>query len=443
MKKIDDTGLKITAYLISILFAIMILFPLVYTFGNSLKDDNKIYEIPPRVFPSSAKSVTVVLDYSHLKNIEVGKLLDLLMVDSTLSIYSIPYELNRSNIYEIKVFGIKDGKRIFHTRIHRSQMRLELDYGIYSGAIVKREVLLYENKQKKSAKKFGYVFDINGINDNYDSDKIGKNDLNPAIKELLIEKFNINGKFSGTIVNSNVLLMFESYKYYFTLPSRMYSESEIIKKFSYAIFLMNTLIVLSFAVLAQTFLCAFTAFPLSRMFNKKTANILLLFFLGTMMVPFVSIMIPQFLMFRSMGLYDNYQALLFPYLIPAATFVFLYKVFFDRLPGSFFEAAKIDGASAWYCFTKICLPLSKPVISIVALTTFLDNWNDFFWAWMVTERSELWTLNVALYHLSLDRFVKQNFIMGLSFAAIVPMLLATIIFSKQIKQTIVLSGIKE
>ena len=75
------------------------------------------------------------------------------------------------------------------------------------------------------------------------------------------------------------------------------------------------------------------------------------------------------------------------------------KGFFDRIPGSYFEAARLDGASSFYLYTNICMPLSKPIIALIALQTFLGNWNDFFWAWMVTERQDLWTLNVALLFL--------------------------------------------
>lgn len=88
------------------------------------------------------------------------------------------------------------------------------------------------------------------------------------------------------------------------------------------------------------------------------------------------------------------------------------------------------------------MPLSKPIISLIALQTFLANWNDFFWAWLVTEKQSLWTLNVALYNISKNQFIKMNFIMGLSLLSILPVMLLTIIFSSQIKKSIISSGIK-
>ena len=106
------------------------------------------------------------------------------------------------------------------------------------------------------------------------------------------------------------------------------------------------------------------------------------------------------------------------------------------------EAARIDGASNLYLFFRVCMPLSKPIISVIALQTFLSNWNDFFWAWMVTEKQNLWTLNVALYNISKVTSVRPNFIMGLSVLTIIPVLLLTILFSNQIKESIATAGIK-
>jgi len=440
-KRSEDIGLKIVAYLVSAVFVVLILFPLVYTFGNSLKDDNKIYEIPPTFFPTASRSFTVVLDYSGM-NLDEAALLDLCKSDSTMAVYSLPYELNKDSIYEVKFFGVLDGKTVFYARVHRSQVRLELDFGIYKQANVQRDVLLYNNRYQASADKFGYTFDMNGVSQTYDARALGNNDFNAQVENYLVNKYQVGGKYLGTIVTNNIWLMFESYKYYFILPAAMYPDVPIIQQTGYGVFLLNTVIVLVFAVVAQSFLCALTAFPLSRLFNKKTANIVLFVFLGTMMVPFVAIMVPQFLMFKSLGLYNNYGALLVPYLLPGATFIFLYKVFFDQLPGSLFEAAQIDGASTWYCFTRICIPLSKPIISLVALTTLLNNWSDFFWGYLVARDPQLWTLNVALYRLSIFDKIKYNFIMGLAFATIIPVLLITVIFSKQVKQSLAQTGIK-
>ena len=143
-----------------------------------------------------------------------------------------------------------------------------------------------------------------------------------------------------------------------------------------------------------------------------------------------------------MGAYNNYTALLLPFLYPFGFYVYLYKGFFDQIPSSYFEAASLDGAGSLYLYSKICMPLSKPIISLIALQTFLGNWNDFFWAWMVTEDQKLWTLNVALYNISNNMGTKQNALMGLAVVTITPVILLSILFSNQLKQSIIASGVK-
>lgn len=160
------------------------------------------------------------------------------------------------------------------------------------------------------------------------------------------------------------------------------------------------------------------------------------------MIPFASIMLPQLIMYKNMGAYNNYAALLLPFLYPYGFYVYLFKGFFDKIPGSYFEAARLDGASNFYLYSRICMPLSKSIISLIALQTFLGNWNDFFWAWMVTERQDLWTLNVALYNISNNVSTKQNALMGISFVTILPVILICLAFSKQLKAGIMSSGVK-
>ena len=164
------------------------------------------------------------------------------------------------------------------------------------------------------------------------------------------------------------------------------------------------------------------------------------------MVPFASIMLPQLIMYKQMGAYNNYVALLLPFLYPYGFYVYLYKGFFDQIPASYFEAAELDGFSKWAQFRYITMPLLKPtalfVLSLIALQTFIGNWNDFFWAWLVTEDQKLWTLNVALYNISNNVATKQNALMGLAVVTITPVILLSILFSKQLKQSIVASGVK-
>ncbi|MEG0616363.1 MAG: carbohydrate ABC transporter permease [Oscillospiraceae bacterium] len=432
---------KLLSYLVMIVFALMIIYPLLYITTNAMKDSARIYDVPPQIFPDAANSLSVVVDYSSLDTLNDDELLPLLWQDHIISAVSSVYEMPKDSIFEIKFYGTMHGKTIYYARAHRTRIDLEKDNGVFKGIAITQKTLVGANRCEKAVNSLGYTFDRNGIAKK-PTPNLQTGELNTKAEQFLCDKYQLSGKISGTNIKQNNLLLAESFIHYIKLPSFVYSRNEVIAKYSFFSFFFNTALVLCWAVLTQVVLCAITAFPLSRLLPKKTANMMLLFFLGSTMIPFVAVMIPQFTMFKQMGFYDNYAALLLPHLLPYGFFVYLYKGFFDNLPGSLFEAARIDGAGNGYIFFKICMPLSKPIISVIALQTFLANWNDFFWAWMVTEKQNLWTLNVALYNISKVTSVKPNFIMGLSVLTIVPVLLLTILFSNQIKASIATAGIK-
>lgn len=434
--------LKFTAYAITILFMVMILLPLLFLISNSVKDNKKIYDFPPGFLPEEPKSINIVLDYSGEEFKDTGILKDMLLRDSVLAMYSTTYEMDKDSIFELKVFGTRNGKNIFYARAHKMQIQMQIDYGLYFNSVPTKDIILANGKYKQAADELGYLYDTDGISKEFNKAELGKNSFNTVVGKYLKDKYDVKGELRGTILDSNVLLAFENYKYYFQVPSLLYKNNPTIKTFGFFIFILNTVLVTGSGIIIQILVCSVAAYPLSRLFDKRLSNILLMFFLGCMMVPFISVMIPQFMLFKDLGMYNNYAALIAPWLIPHGLNVFLFKSFFDRLPQSLFDAMRIDGASEWYVFSRICLPLSKPIISIIALSTFLSGWSDFFWPWMVSERQNLWTLSVALYNLSRMDQVKLNFLMGMSMVTIIPVIILTFALSDQIKQSLATSGIK-
>ncbi|CCZ61486.1 carbohydrate ABC transporter permease [Hungatella hathewayi] len=449
MKRKKQTGikaggstisLKIAAYAVSIFFAVVILYPLLYIAATSMKDSKKLYELPPRLLPYAANSVTFELDYSRVPE---DQLLEAMRQDQILTGFLTIYEMDEDSVFEVRLVGTRDGVPVFQSRAHRGALELQRDAGIYSHATMEPKVLLNPKRWEKASDFLGYQYDPAGIpkGDQFRIKNTGE-ELASRIQAVFQEKYELHGALTAITSHKNNLLLLESFSYYFQLPSVMYSKNELVSRYSFLIFIMNTALVITWAIVTQVVLCGITAFPISRLLPKKLSGIMLFFFLGSTMIPFISIMIPQFTMFQRLGFYNNYRALLMPFLLPYGFYIYLYKGFFDQLPQSLFDAARIDGAGNWYSFVKICMPLSKPIISLIALQTFLANWNDFFWAWLVTEKQSLWTLNVALYNISKNQFIKMNFIMGLSLLSILPVMLLTIIFSSQIKKSIISSGIK-
>lgn len=437
----SERGLKTTAVLLSIMFALLMLYPLVFAISSAMKDNSKIYEVPPKLLPGQANSLAVVLDYSaEMNSLNDDELLDTMLRDSILVMFGLSSKMKDDSIMEIEVFGQAGDTILFHSRSHQMKLQMEKDYGIYKGTAIKKEVLLHEYRYRIASESIGYKYDAEGLqNININKDE---NTLTEKATAILSDKFQTSGALSSVTNHVSYRLNFESFKYYLQMPAYIYRGNETIQRFGFMTFVMNSVIVIGFAMIAQMILCSVCAFVISKKLSRRAGKFVLLFFLGGMIIPVASVMLPQLIMYKQMGAYNNYAALLLPFLYPFGFYVYLYKGFFDQIPFSYFEAGELDGAGSIYLYSKICMPLSKPIIALIALQTFIGNWNDFFWAWLVTEDQRLWTLNVASYNISNNVATKQNAIMGLSVITITPVLILSVLFSKQLKKSIISSGVK-
>lgn len=436
----SERFLKIVAVTVSLLFAALMLYPLVFAVSSAMKDNSQIYKVPPKLLPGKANSVSFVLDYTGQEFQDAEEMKDQMLKDNVLVMFGTNFKFADQSIMEIHVYGTREGRTLFHSRAHQMKLQMECDYGIYKRTAIKKEILLHDDRYVRACESIGYEFDEKGI------DKVPEeglaDDFQDQIAPVIQEKYTTAGTLVSIGNRTKNLLSLESFKYYLDMPSYIYPQSERVVKYGFLTFVMNSVIVIGFAMIAQVILCSVCAFVISRQLSQRAGKFVLMFFLGGMMIPFASIMLPQLIMYREMGAYNNYAALLLPFLYPYGFYVYLYKGFFDQIPGSYFEAAALDGAGSWYLYSRICMPLSKPIISLIALQTFIGNWNDFFWAWLVTEDQNLWTLNVALYNISNNAGTKQNALMGLAVVTITPVILLSILFSRQLKQSIAASGVK-
>lgn len=436
----SDLSLRIVAILVTTVSVLLILFPFALTISNAMKDNVKIYDVPPKLLPDPANALSLTVDYTGFEGTD-EELEAALQADVVMAMFGVYTKLDRESIFETKFYGVKDGKTIFYSRAHQIELQLEKDYGVYEGTVLKKKTLLYKDRAQRVSKILGYSFDPAGLKDHAAPDVLQAETME-KLDEVFAEKFPLRGSLTACRMTRNNWLLLESFVHYMRLPQYMYDSNPVIARYGFMSFVGNTVLVIGFAIVAQVLLDSICGYVISRLLGPRAARFALMFFLGAMMIPFVSIMLPQLIMYREMGAYNNYWGLLLPFLYPYGFYVYLFKGFIDRIPGSYFEAAKLDGASNFYLYASICMPLSKPIIALIALQTFLGNWNDFFWAWMVTEKQNLWTLNVALYNISNNASTKQNALMGIALVTILPVVLVSLLFSKQLKASIMASGVK-
>ncbi|WP_138495101.1 sugar ABC transporter permease [Paenibacillus pinistramenti] len=160
---------------------------------------------------------------------------------------------------------------------------------------------------------------------------------------------------------------------------------------------LNTLKIAVFSMLIGVLLTLLTSYAVSRFrFRGRQTALSTILILG--MFPGFMSMIAIYLLLKEFHLLDTHLALIIVYAAGAPLGgTFIAKGFLDTIPRTLDEAAKIDGASNFKIFTRIILPLSKPMLTYIALTQFVGPWVDFIFARLVLRTKENWTLAVGLY----------------------------------------------
>lgn len=154
----------------------------------------------------------------------------------------------------------------------------------------------------------------------------------------------------------------------------------------------TTIFVTAIGTVLGTFLTALTAYPLSKD-RLRGGKVLMFLVLFTMI--FSAGMIPNYLLIKNIGLYDNRFALILPLLVSAYNCIIM-KSFFRSIPESLEESARIDGANDMRIFFSIILPLSKATIATIALFTAVMYWNDYLSTVLYIQSSDKWSLQAVL-----------------------------------------------
>lgn len=163
--------------------------------------------------------------------------------------------------------------------------------------------------------------------------------------------------------------------------------------------------------------------------------------LSTLMIPAPVTLIPVFVIVTRLGLFDTYPALILPG-AASAFGVFLLRQFFLTIPAELEEAAFLDGAGYLRVFFNVLLPLCKPALGTLAIFTFIGFWNDFAWPLIVTNDLQMRTLPVGLAIFQGQYVTEYAMTMAAATVASIPMLVAFLLFQKNITEGIAMTGLK-
>lgn len=217
--------------------------------------------------------------------------------------------------------------------------------------------------------------------------------------------------------------------------------SDIFLMVPFGRFIMNSMIVSTLSMTGQVITSAVVGYGFARL-RFPGRNILFMIMISTMMIPFYTILIPQFVIFRNLGWLNTYLPLVVPGTFGVPLYIFLYRQFFINIPREYGEAAAIDGCGFVSTFLRIILPSSLPVIGVVAIMSFTVTWNDFLGPLIYISDMQMMTVQLGVRAFT-GRFMAQwHLTMAASVVALIPVVIIFAIFQRQMIQGVVVSGIK-
>jgi ABC-type glycerol-3-phosphate transport system permease component len=215
---------------------------------------------------------------------------------------------------------------------------------------------------------------------------------------------------------------------------------QVLKLVSFDRYIMNSLLIAVINTVAGLFTSAFTGYIFAK-YDFRGKNIIFIFLLGSMMIPFQVIMIPMYSMMIQVDWIDSYYALTIPYFVSMFG-VFLMRQSMTTLPNDLMDAAFIDGCSHFRTFFEIMLPLVKTSMSALAIFLFMGSWNDYLWPLIVIDSEVMRTIPIGLGVFVHQRGMKYDLLMASSVMAILPMLIVFFSAQKNFIEGITLTGMK-
>ncbi len=212
-------------------------------------------------------------------------------------------------------------------------------------------------------------------------------------------------------------------------------------QYSLVRFFGNSLFVAVLSVGGELLTSSLAGYSFARL-NFRGRDKIFVGYIATSIVPSQLLLVPRFMFFKELGLYDTLWALILPSMFTVFG-TFLMRQYFSAVPGELAEAARIDGANEWHIYARIYLPLARPVLAALAILGFVGSWNSYETPLIMLSSPSHYTLPLGL-----TQFVDESggLSAGLAMAgatsSIVPMVVVFLIFQRQFLQALSHTGIK-
>jgi ABC-type sugar transport system, permease component len=194
--------------------------------------------------------------------------------------------------------------------------------------------------------------------------------------------------------------------------------------------ILNSFVVAACVTLGQVVISALAAYPLAMM-DFPGKGFFLFFFIGSMMIPWESTIIPNYLTIASLHWKDSYQGLILPFL--ASGFgIFLLRQSFKSLPSELYEAAVLEGCGRTRYLFSILLPLSRPALATLAIYAFLNTWNQYYWPLLIIDDPAWRTAQVGITAFRSSEIASFNLTMAANLVVMAPTIILLALGQKQL-----------
>lgn len=213
------------------------------------------------------------------------------------------------------------------------------------------------------------------------------------------------------------------------------------ERFNIPRLMANTVVIVVGALFMQIGVSTLAAYSLSRL-KPIGGRFIMMGFLLTLMIPSIAYLVPLYVTAAELKLLGSYWGIWLPAGVNAFM-IFVLKSFFDGLPAELFDAAKVDGANPLQILWRIVLPLSRPILLVFSILTFVNFWKDFLWPYLILlRRPEMQPIAVRLYFINEATNVPMNLQMAAYFMAMLPPLVIAVILQRYMQQGMSIGAVK-
>ena len=226
-------------------------------------------------------------------------------------------------------------------------------------------------------------------------------------------------------------------------PPQWQNYLTVLTNFNFPLYALNTTFITTTVIVGTLISSSMAGYGFARL-RAPGKNLIFLMLLATLMLPYTVVMVPIFVLFKNLHWLDTFKPLIVPAFFGNVFYIFLFRQFFMTINRELEDAARIDGCSSLLTYYHIMAPISRPAFIVVAIFSFVENWNDFLGPliYLSSEGKRTIALALAFYQGSTRVGPQLHLLMAASFMAVLPCIILFYFAQRYFIQGIVFTGVK-